>query len=77
MLNQAEKLKTKFGYALADEVYDDKIITIPGLKGRENKEISQRNLALIIQSRMEEIMDYVMWKSSDPDMKGSSLAGLL
>ncbi|HQW95548.1 MAG TPA: cell division protein FtsA [Saprospiraceae bacterium] len=62
MLNQAEKLKTKFGYALADEVYDDKIITIPGLKGRENKEISQRNLALIIQSRMEEIMDYVMWE---------------
>lgn len=42
MLNQAEKLKTKFGYALADEVYDDKIITIPGLKGRENKEISQK-----------------------------------
>ncbi|HQN55969.1 MAG TPA: cell division protein FtsA [Saprospiraceae bacterium] len=60
MLNQAEKLKTKFGYALADEMYDDKIITIPGLKGRENKEISQRNLALIIQARMEEILDYVM-----------------
>ncbi len=60
MLNQADKLKTKFGYALADEVFDDKIITIPGLKGRENKEISQRNLALIIQARMEEILDYVM-----------------
>lgn len=61
MQNQAEKLKMKFGCALADEVYDDKIITIPGLKGRENKEISQKNLALIIQARLEEIFDYVMW----------------
>lgn len=62
MQNQAERLKTKFGCALADAVQDDKIITIPGLKGRENKEISQRNLALIVQARMEEILDYVMWE---------------
>ena len=61
MQNQAEKLKVKFGCALADEVFDDKIITIPGLKGRENKEISQKNLSLIIQARLEEIFDYVMW----------------
>lgn len=60
MQNQAEKLKVKFGCALAEEVHDDKIITIPGLKGRENKEISQHNLALIIQARVEEILDYVM-----------------
>jgi len=60
MQAQAEKLKVKFGCAIAAEVYDDKIITIPGFKGRENKEISQRNLALIIQARVEEILDYVM-----------------
>ena len=49
MQNQAEKLKMKFGCALADEVYDDKIITIPGLKGRENRDRPE-NLALIIQA---------------------------
>ncbi|MBK8504263.1 MAG: cell division protein FtsA [Saprospiraceae bacterium] len=62
MPHQAEKLKIKFGSALADEVFDNRIITIPGLKGREPKEISEKNLALIIQARMEEIFDYVLWE---------------
>lgn len=77
MQNQAEKLKTKFGYALADEVYDDKIITIPGLKGRENKEISQRNLALIIQARLEEIFDYVMWEIQKSGYERKLTGGLV
>lgn len=59
MDKQAEKLKIKFGSALSNEVFDNLIITIPGFKGRDNKEISERNLALIIQARMEEIMDCV------------------
>lgn len=59
---QAEKLKVKFGAAFADEVFDNRIITIPGLKGRDHKEISEKNLARIIQARMEEILDYVLWE---------------
>jgi len=62
MIDQAEKLKVKFGAALADEIYDNRIITIPGLRGREPKEISEKNLARIIQSRVEEIFDYVFWE---------------
>jgi len=59
---QAEKLKIKFGSALSEEVYDNRIITIPGLKGRDPREISEKNLARIIQARVEEIMDYVVWE---------------
>lgn len=62
MQPQAEKLKVKFGSALAKEVYDNRIITIPGLKGRDHKEISEKNLARIIQARMEEVLDYVLWE---------------
>ncbi len=62
MQPQAEKLKVKFGSALSDEVFDNRIITIPGLKGREHKEISEKNLARIIQARMEEILDYVLFE---------------
>jgi cell division protein FtsA len=62
MQQQAEKLKVKFGSALAEEVFDNRIITIPGLSGREHKEISEKNLALIIQARMEEIFDYLMFE---------------
>lgn len=62
MQPQAEKLKVRFGSALASEVYDNRIITIPGLKGRGHKEISEKNLARIIQARVEELLDYVLWE---------------
>ncbi len=62
MQPQAEKLKVKFGSALTNEVFDNRIITIPGLKGRDHKEISEKNLARIIQARMEEVLDYVLWE---------------
>lgn len=60
MPDRAEKLKVKFGSAMAQEVYDNTIISIPGIKGHEHKEISEKNLARIIQARMEEILDYVV-----------------
>ncbi|GAA5220934.1 cell division protein FtsA [Membranihabitans marinus] len=62
MNHQAEKLKVKFGSALAKEVLENKIITIPGLKGRAPKEISEKNLARIIQARIEEIMEYIVYE---------------
>lgn len=62
MQHQAEALKVKFGAALSEEVFDNRIITIPGIKGRDYKEISEKNLARIIQARMEEIFDYVVWE---------------
>ncbi len=62
MQDQAEKLKVKFGAVQADEIVNNRIIAIPGLKGRDPKEISERNLALIIQARVEEILDYVVWE---------------
>ncbi len=60
MKHQAERLKLRFGSALADEVYDNRIISVAGLKGRPNKEIAEKNLARIIQARVEEIFDYVL-----------------
>lgn len=57
--NEAELLKVKSGYASAELVKKNEIATIPGKKG-EPKEISVRNLAQIIQARMEEILDMAM-----------------
>jgi cell division protein FtsA len=59
MQNQAELLKTKFGKAIAEEANPNEIVSIPGLKNRSPKEISIRNLAAIIQARMEEIIEIV------------------
>jgi cell division protein FtsA len=59
MQNQAELLKTRFGKAIAAEANPNEIVSIPGLKNRAPKEISIRNLASIIQARMEEIIEIV------------------
>lgn len=58
---QAETMKSQFGMALADEANANAYITIPGLRGMAPKEISVKNLAHIIQARMEEILNYVIY----------------
>ncbi len=57
MQHQAELLKTKFGSAIAEEAVQNEIVTIPGIRNRSYKEISTKNLASIIQARMEEIVE--------------------
>jgi cell division protein FtsA len=59
MRKQAEKLKTEFGCALADETNENEIISIDNIKGREPREISRKNLSYIIQARLEEIFEHV------------------
>ena len=59
----AEDLKVQFGMALGEAIVEDKTIVIPAkIRGREPKEISIRNLAHIIQARMEEIIEGVMFE---------------
>src|SRR5690606_18811655 len=77
MKNQAELLKLKFGSALADENKDSEIISIPGLRGREPKEISVRNLAYIIQARMEEIIEHVYYESKSSGYEKKLIAGIV
>ena len=60
--HQAELLKTKFGQALAEMANENEIVSIPGLKNRDPKEISVKNLARIIEARMEEIIEMVHTK---------------
>jgi cell division protein FtsA len=62
MRRQAEMLKTKFGSALASESQENEVVCIPGLRGRDPKEITIRNLASIIQARMEEIIELVHYE---------------
>jgi cell division protein FtsA len=59
MNHQAELLKTKFGKAIAEEANPNEIVSIPGLKNRPPKEISIKNLAHIIEARMQEIIELI------------------
>lgn len=74
---QAEALKTQFGSALGDLAPEDKVVTIPGINGREPKEISFKNLAYIIQMRMEEIFDAVMFEIENSGCMDKLSAGMV
>ncbi|QJB35289.1 cell division protein FtsA [Chitinophaga oryzae] len=72
---QAEQMKVQFGYALADEAKSNAYITIPGLRGQSPKEISVKNLAHIIQARMSEILDFVVYHLKQIGMDNKMLNG--
>ncbi len=73
----AEELKVKFGSALADENKDNEVVAIPGLRGRPPKEITLKNLASIIQARMEEIIDHVHYEIKTSGFEKKLIAGIV
>ncbi len=75
--SQAELLKVKFGSALANENQENEIVSIPGLRGREPKEISIKNLAHIIQARMEEIVENVNYEIKNSGFEKKLIAGIV
>ncbi|MFZ4785408.1 MAG: cell division protein FtsA [Flavobacteriales bacterium] len=77
MRNQAELLKVKFGSALAVENKDTDIVVIPGLKGREPKEISVKNLAHIIEARMTEILEHVHYEIKSSGFEKQLIGGIV
>ncbi len=78
MTEQAEKLKVKFGTALASEAKENAIVSISGyLRGREAKEISLRNLSYIIQARMEEIIEYCYYEIKESGFENKLIGGIV
>ena len=73
----AEELKVKFGSSLASENRDDEIVAIPGLRGRPPKEISLKNLASIIQARMEEIIEHIYFEIKNSGYEKKLIAGIV
>jgi cell division protein FtsA len=73
----AESLKIQYGSALGDIAPDDKVVSIPGISGRDPKEISFKSLAYIIQSRMEEIIDAVNFEIQNSGYADKLAAGMV
>lgn len=73
----AEDLKVKFGSALASESRAEEVVAIPGLKGRQPKEITLKNLAHIIQARMEEIIEAVYEEIKSSGLEKRLIGGIV
>ena len=67
---QAETLKVRFGSAWPGENKENEIVAIPGLRGRDPKEISLKNLSRIIHARCSEIIHAVFTEIKNKTTSG-------
>jgi cell division protein FtsA len=74
---QAEQMKVQFGTALPEEANSSAYITIPGLRGLQPKEIAVKTLSQIIQARMQEILDYVLYHLKQVDLDKRLHGGII
>ena len=77
---QAELLKIKFGSAWPGENKETEIVSIPGLRGREPKEITLKNLSYMIHVRVQEIIEHVYLEIKNyghETQKGKLIAGIV
>jgi cell division protein FtsA len=77
---QAELLKIKFGSAWPGENKETEIVSIPGLRGREPKEITLKNLSKIIHARVQEIIEHVYLEVKNyghETVKGKLIGGIV
>ena len=75
--NQAESLKIKYGNCLANQLSTEAHISIESLRDRPMKTIYLKNLAMIIQARMEEIVEMVMSEIESSNYRNKLTAGLV
>ena len=77
MQRQAELLKTKFGSAVTQTSQENEVVCIPGLRGREPKEISVMNLANIINARMSEILEHIYFEIKNSGYEKKLIGGIV
>jgi len=59
-ISKAEEIKKQYGCAFAPLVKSDEYISVPGVGGRDQREVSRSVLASIIEPRLEEILSLVL-----------------
>lgn len=74
---QAEALKISQGVCMSSRASEKKNIVISGFNGRENKQISSKLLASIIEARVSEIFEAVDYEIEKSGYKGVLKAGLV
>ncbi len=74
---QAEALKKQFGSCISENVDENNYVTVPGISGRESKEISFKSLSYIIEARIEEIIEIILYEIENSGFIEKLSAGLV
>lgn len=74
---EAEKIKLQYGVARVDLVSDDNLIEVPGVGDRPPRSLSRREVAQIIEPRVEEILELVGREITRAGFDGMLAAGVV
>jgi cell division protein FtsA len=77
LVRDAEKIKKEYGYTYLSSLNRDEIFMIPGIGGRNPKEISKNLLCQVIQPRMEEIFEFALSEIERSGLRTSLGAGVV
>ena len=77
LFDQAEALKTRFGSAVVASNMANEVVSIPGLRGREPREVSVHTLASIISARVKEIIQHVHYEIRNSGYEKRLSAGIV
>ena len=77
MHKQAELLKIKFGAAITQNSQENEIVCIAGLRGRDPKEISVKNLSNIINARITEISEHIYYEIKNSGFEKKLIGGIV
>ncbi|MCL2501877.1 MAG: cell division protein FtsA [Bacteroidales bacterium] len=73
----AEQMKIQYGSCYSDLAPANKTIIMPGIGGRDPREISFKTLANIIEARVSEIMDAVLYEIQNSGYADKLQAGMV
>lgn len=74
---RAEEIKRKWGVCKISSLIRDEYVTVPGVAGREDKQVSKEFLAKIVRARMAEIFQLVAKDIQRTKLKEKMGAGLV
>jgi cell division protein FtsA len=75
--DQAEQLKVKFGAALSVNIPDSEVVSVPGIGNRIPKDVSVKNIAIIVEERLKEIGALAMAKIMKSGFANKLSAGIV
>ncbi len=76
-LRNAEQMKIQYGSCYSEYAPENKTVIIPGIGGREPREVSFRVIAGIIEARVEEIIEAIMYEIENSGYMDKLGAGIV
>lgn len=73
----AEQMKIQYGSCYSEYAPENKTVIIPGIGGRESREVSFKVIASIIEARVEEIIEAVIYEIENSGYQDKLRAGIV